>query len=86
MTVASIPLASRPWFFPRGVDLVNNLPTVILALWVALIFSTLVYFHGGAKDLEQKPGTVTPIQRSVGAISILIDVAMLALAFYLVFR
>lgn len=86
MTFALIPLASLPWFFPRGVDLVNNLPTVILALWVALIFSTLVYFHGGAKDLEQKPGTVTPIQRSVGAISILIDVAMLALAFYLVFR
>jgi len=86
MTVASIPFSSLPWFFPRGVDLVNNLPTVILALWVALIFSTLVYFHGGAKDLEQKPGSVTPIQRSVGAISILIDVAMLALAFYLVFR
>ncbi len=86
MPVASIPLASIPWLFPRGVDLVNNLPTVILALWVALIFSTLVYFHGGAKDLEQKPGTVTPIQRSVGAISILIDVAMLAIAFYLVFR
>ena len=86
MTVGLIPFASLPWFFPRGVDLINNLPTVILALWVALIFSTLVYFHGGAKDLEQKPGTVTPIQRSVGAISILIDVAMLALAFYLVFR
>ena len=86
MTVDLIPFASLPWFFPRGVDLINNLPTVILALWVALIFSTLVYFHGGAKDLEQKPGTVTPIQRSVGAISILIDVAMLALAFYLVFR
>jgi hypothetical protein len=86
MMIASIPLASLPWFFPRGVDLVNNIPTVIVALWIALIFSTLVYFHGGAKDLEQKPGTVTPIQRSVGAISILIDVAMLALAFYLVFR
>ena len=84
--VTSMPLGLLPWFLPRGVDLVNNLPTVILALWVALIFSTLVYFHGGAKDLEQKPGTVTPIQRSVGAISILIDVAMLALAFYLVFR
>jgi len=84
--IASIPLASLPWFFPRGLDLVNNIPTVIVALWIALIFSTLVYFHGGAKDLEQKPGTVTPIQRSVGAISILIDVAMLALAFYLVFR
>ena len=84
--IASIPLASLPWFFPRGVDLVNNIPTVIVALWIALIFSTLVYFHGGAKDLEQKPGTVTPIQRSVGAISIIIDVAMLALAFYLVFR
>ena len=84
--IASIPLASLPWFFPRGVDLVNNIPTVIVALWIALIFSTLVYFHGGAKDLEQKPGTVTPIQRSVGAISILIDVAMLALALYLVFR
>ena len=86
MTISLFPCASLPWFFPRGVDLINNLPTVILALWVALIFSTLVYFHGGAKDLEQKPGTVTPIQRSVGAISILIDVAMLALAFYLVFR
>ena len=86
MTITSFSFASLPWFFPRGVDLVNNLPSVILALWVALIFSTLVYFHGGAKDLEQKPGTVTPIQRSIGAISILVDVAMLALAFYLVFR
>ncbi len=86
MAIFPFPFASLPWFFPRGVDLVNNLPTVILALWVLLIFSTLVYFHGGAKDLEQKPGTVTPIQRSVGAISILIDIAMLALAFYLVFR
>ncbi len=86
MTIALVPFTSLPWFFPRGVDLINYLPTVILALWVALIFSTLVYFHGGAKDLEQKPGTVTPIQRSVGAISILIDVAMLAIAFYLVFR
>jgi hypothetical protein len=86
MTIASLPLGLLPWFLPRGVDLVNNLPAVIVALWVLLIFSTLVYFHGGAKDLEQKPGTVTPIQRSVGAISILIDVAMLAIAFYLVFR
>jgi hypothetical protein len=86
MATSLIPFASLPWFFPRGVDLVNNLPAVILALWVLLIFSTLVYFHGGVKDLEQKPGTVTPIQRSVGAISILIDVAMLAIAFYLVFR
>jgi hypothetical protein len=86
MTVASLPFASLPWFFPRGVDFVNNLPLIILTLWVALIFSTLVYFHGGAKDLEQKPGTITPIQRSVGAISICIDVTMLILAFYLVFR
>jgi hypothetical protein len=86
MSVASIPFASLPWFFPRGVDLVNNLPLIILTLWVALIFSTLVYFHGCAKDLEQKPGTITPIQRSVGAISIGIDVTMLVLAFYLVLR
>ena len=86
MTVASIPFASLPWFFPRGADLVNNLPLIILTLWVALIFSTLVYFHGGAKDLEQKPGTITPIQRSVGTISICIDVTMLVLAFYLVLR
>ena len=86
MTVASIPFASLPWFFPHGADLVNNLPLIILTLWVALIFSTLVYFHGGAKDLEQKPGTITPIQRSVGAISICIDVTMLVLALYLVLR
>ena len=86
MLVALLPMAALPWFVPRGVDLVNNLPIVILALWVALIFSTLVYFHGGAKDLEQKPGTITPIQRSVGAISICVDVTMLVLAFYLILR
>lgn len=86
MVAPLIPLAALPWFLPRGADLVNNLPAVILALWIVLIFSTLVYFHGGAKDLEQKPGTITPIQRSVGVISIGIDVTMLVLAFYLVLR
>ena len=57
-------LGSVPWFVPRGVDLVNNLPGVILTLWIGLVFATMVYFHGNVKDLESKPGSVTPIQKN----------------------
>jgi hypothetical protein len=75
-----------PWFVPRGTDLLGNLPGVILALWIGLVFSTMVYFHGNVKDLESKPGSVTPIQKTAAGLMYLLDGIMLALAFYLVLR
>jgi len=75
-----------PWFVPRGTDLLGNLPGVILALWIGLVFSTMVYFHGNVKDLESKPGSVTPIQKTAAGLMYLFDGIMLALALYLVLR
>ena len=75
-----------PWFVPRGVDLINNLPAVIITLWLGLVFSTMVYFHGSVKDLEPKPGSVTPIQKTAAGLMFLADAIMLALAFYLILR
>jgi hypothetical protein len=75
-----------PWFVPRGADLVNNLPGVILALWIGLVFSTMVYFHGNVKDLESKPGSVTPIQKTAAGLMYLVDGIMLGLALYLILR
>jgi hypothetical protein len=79
-------LGSVPWFVPRGVDLVNNLPGVILTLWIGLVFATMVYFHGNVKDLESKPGSVTPIQKTAAGAMFLVDAIMLGLALYLILR
>jgi hypothetical protein len=75
-----------PWFVPRGADLINNLPGVILTLWVGLVFATMVYFHGNVKDLEPKPGSVTPIQKTAAGLMFLVDAIMLGLALYLILR
>jgi hypothetical protein len=79
-------LGWAPWFVPRGVDLINNLPAVIITLWLGLVFSTMVYFHGNVKDLEPKPGSVTPIQKTAAGLMVLVDAIMLGLAFYLILR
>jgi hypothetical protein len=75
-----------PWFVPRGADLLNNLPGVILTLWIGLVFATMVYFHGNVKDLEPKPGSVTPIQKTAAGLMFLVDAIMLGLALYLILR
>lgn len=75
-----------PWFVPRGADLINNLPGVILTLWIGLVFATMVYFHGNVKDLEPKPGSVTPIQKTAAGLMFLADAIMLGLALYLILR
>ena len=75
-----------PWFVPRGADLINNLPGVILTLWIGLVFATMVYFHGNVKDLEPKPGSVTPIQKTAAGLMFLVDAIMLGLALYLILR
>ena len=64
----------------------NNLPMVIITLWLGLLFSTMVYFHGSVKDLEPKPGSVTPIQKTAAGLMFLADAIMLGLAFYLILR
>jgi len=75
-----------PWFVPRGADLINNLPGVILTLWIGLVFATMVYFHGNVKDLEPKPGSVTPIQKTAAGLMFFVDAIMLGLALYLILR
>jgi hypothetical protein len=46
----------------------------------------MVYFHGSVKDLEPKPGSVTPIQKTAAGLMFLADAIMLGLAFYLILR
>ena len=75
-----------PWFVPRGADLINNLPGVILTLWIGLVFATMVYFHGNVKDLESRIGSVTPIQKTAAGLMFLVDAIMLGLALYLILR
>jgi len=51
-----------------------------------LVFATMVYFHGNVKDLEPKPGSVTPIQKTAAGAMFLVDAIMLGLALYLILR
>jgi hypothetical protein len=46
----------------------------------------MVYFHGNVKDLESKPGSVTPIQKTAAGAMFLVDAIMLGLALYLILR
>ena len=43
-------------FLPTLSQVIANFPLLILFLWITFIFSIVVYFLGGAKDLEQKMG------------------------------
>ena len=45
-------LRELPSYLPTLDQVIANFPLLILFLWTSFIFSILVYFKGGAKDLE----------------------------------
>lgn len=75
-------------FFPTLAQFVANLPFLILFLWIVFVFSIVVYFCGGAKDLEEKmgKGSVTRFHIFLGVVAAINFVAMVSLAFYLILR
>ena len=75
-------------FFPTLSQVIANFPLLILFLWIAFIFSIVVYFFGGAKDLEQKmgKGSITRLHVFLGVVALVNFLAMVSLAFYLILR
>jgi hypothetical protein len=81
-------LRELPGYVPGLGDLIENLPFLILFLWIIFLFSILVYFRGGIKDLEEKmgKGSITHLQIFLWAASAISFVSMITLAFYMILR
>jgi len=81
-------LRELPRYVPGLGDLIENLPFLILFLWIIFLFSILVYFRGGIKDLEEKmgKGSITHLQIFLWAASAISFVSMITLAFYMILR
>ena len=75
-------------YVPGLRDLIENLPFLILFLWIGFLFFILVYFRGGIKDLEEKmgKGSITHLQIFLWAAAVVTFVSMVSLAFYLILR
>jgi len=75
-------------FLPTLSQVIANFPLLILFLWITFIFSIVVYFLGGAKDLEQKmgKGSITRLHVFLGVVALVNFLAMVSLAFYLILR
>ena len=81
-------LRELPGYVPGLGNLIENLPFLILFLWISFLFSILVYFRGGIKDLEEKmgKGSITHLQIFLWAAAVVTFVSMVSLAFYLILR
>ena len=81
-------LRELPGYVPGLGNLIENLPFLILFLWISFLFSILVYFRGGIKDLEEKmgKGSITHLQIFLWAASAISFVSMITLAFYMILR
>ena len=81
-------LHELPGYVPGLGNLIENLPFLILFLWISFLFSILVYFRGGIKDLEEKmgKGSITHLQIFLWAASVISFVSMITLAFYMILR
>ena len=81
-------LRELPTYLPTLNQVVANFPILILFLWITFIFSIVVYFLGGAKDLEQKmgKGSITRFHVFLGVVALVNFLAMVSLAFYLILR
>ncbi len=77
-----------PSFFPSLHNFIENIPFLILFLWIGFLFSILVYFRGGIKDLEEKMGKGSLTRRHIflGVAAVVTFVSMVTLAFYLLLR
>jgi hypothetical protein len=75
-------------FLPTLSQVIANFPLLILFLWITFIFSIVVYFLGGAKDLEQKmgKGSITRLHVFLAVVALINFLAMVSLAFYLILR
>lgn len=75
-------------FLPTLSQVIANFPLLILFLWITFIFYIVVYFLGGAKDLEQKmgKGSITRLHVFLGVVALVNFLAMVSLAFYLILR
>ena len=75
-------------YVPGLRDLIENLPFLILFLWIGFLFFILVYFRGGIKDLEEKmgKGSITHLQKYLWVAAGVSFVSMVSLAFYLILR
>ena len=81
-------LRELPGYVPGLRDLIENLPFLILFLWIGFLFFILVYFRGGIKDLEEKmgKGSITHLQKYLWVAAGVSFVSMVSLAFYLILR
>jgi hypothetical protein len=75
-------------FFPGLPQMVENFPFLILFLWIGFLFSIVVYFAGGIKDLEEKmgKGSLTRLHIFLIVAAVVSFVSMVTLAFYLILR
>ena len=75
-------------YLPDLSRMVANLPFLILFLWIVFLFSIVVYFSGGIKDLEEKmgKGSITRLQIFLWVTGGVTFVSMVSLAFYLILR
>jgi hypothetical protein len=81
-------LRELPGYVPGLGNLIENLPFLILFLWISFLFSILVYFRGGIKDLEEKTGkgSITHLQIFLWVAAAVSFVSMVTLAFYMILR
>jgi hypothetical protein len=81
-------LRELPTYLPTLDQVVANFPLLILFLWTVFIFSILVYFKGGVKDLEEKmgKGSMTRLHIVLVVVAVVSFVSMVTLAFYLLLR
>jgi len=81
-------LRELPGYVPGLRDLIENLPFLILFLWIGFLFFILVYFRGGIKDLEEKTGkgSITRLQIFLWVAAAVSFVSMVTLAFYMILR
>lgn len=81
-------LRELPSFLPSLDQVIANLPFIILALWIGFLFSIVVYFKGGIRDLEERmgKGSITRLQVFLWVAASVSFVSMMSLAFYLMLR
>lgn len=81
-------LRDLPSFLPSLDEMISNFPLLILFMWTGFLFSILVYFKGGVRDLEEKmgKGSLTRLHVFLIVSAVISFISMVTLAFYLILR